>query len=289
MKQKIILFSVLTLFLEFGTAQLANTLLWSIEGNGLNKSYIYLTGMSCAKEVLLSDKMKKILPEVKSIVVEYDLYTKDAQKLASFNIANNEEEKVKNLLSNGDYNTFLNLLKDAGYPDNVLPTFAIYKPAVIYMVLKSIISPCNKMAPTIYEQAFKKISNQYKVDFKVLKTVDDVINDLKSYSQEYWKENIRYILLNQEFAKSAILKELEAYKSENLSELKSIFNGTPYYKTFYSGKLRKTWVESIESSLARQAQLEPSLFTLDISNVLLDGASLFQQLKSKGYIVSPIL
>lgn len=289
MKQRLILLSAFVIFFGTSNAQLPSTLLWSIEGDGLQKSYILLTGLSCGKEVMLSEKVKKVLSTVKCITVEYDLYSKDAQKLASFNVASKEEEKVKNVLSNGEYNSFLNLLKDAGYPENILPTFAIYKPAVIYMVLKSIIAPCNKMSSTVYEQAFKKIATQYKCSFKTLQSVDGVINDLKAYSQDYWKENIKYILSNPDAAKSSLQKELSAYRSENLTDLHRLLNSEPYYKKFFLVELRKNWVTNLGSEVVKQASLESSLFTLDVSNVLVEGASLFQELKSKGYMINPVL
>ncbi len=294
MKKIIALAIVLLILLQLQAQKVAlyNTVLWKISGNGLPKdSYIFLTGSSCEESLKLNDKLKEVLKKVNTVAVEYDLYgTKDANKLATNNIATLDSQKIKNNLTPGQIAEFENILKKAGYPEQAIPQLQVYKMNMVYYMLSAINGPCGlERQPLVYELELKALAKKSDKEYVVLQNVDEFLKESNSHSSTFWKQNVGFVLKNADNIKTQLNNEADLYKKEQLKDLQKLYKNEQVFKLLYSDGLDKMHVAFLADKIEKQIQLSASFISMQIANVLYEDCSVFESLVRKGYKITPIL
>lgn len=290
MKIKHLFVALLYLFMTHiaATAQQKNTLLWSIQRLGETESYIFITGPVCGTALSKEDLLQKIAQQVKTIAVEVDLYSKEAQKIARFNYASNEKDKINSNLSSADFTKFLGVLKDAGYSDNVVNAMYMYRLSIAYMLLTSINGTCIDEQPLIWEVAIKKLASKNKMEYKVLCSVDSVIAHMSLHTNQYWVDNILPVLHGAVSYKAAAFREASLYASGNVEGLKELYSSDPFYKQKFDDSYQFAQAGLLAIAIGEQVKNGPTLFTVDVANIATHGNLLFSMLKKMGFEIRSV-
>jgi uncharacterized protein YbaP (TraB family) len=291
MKTLIIFLTAASFFSTLGAQQitLENTNLWKISGKGSTKdSYIFLTGPNCDASLKPSEKLSTALQNVSGIALEYDLYASDASKIGTNNYAAQELDKAKNNLTASEYADFVKVLKDKGYPENAIDEFQKYKLSMIFYAIQLALGPC-RSEPMEYELQFKPLAKKQKLKLDVLENVDEFIKELNGYDNNYWKNNIHFFLSNKDLATNDAKKELDLYKSEDLKNLQQLYKTSKLFQLQYDNKPFKQHVITLSKKIDQKLKGGPVLITCSYSNVMMNGSSLFEELKKNGYTITPVL
>jgi len=274
------------------TITLANTILWKISGDKLSKpSYILITGTSCDEALVISDKIKVALKQVSAIDVEFDLYgSKDADKLGSNNIAVTDSQKLKSSLNNEEYLQYSNILKNIGYPQETLKALMNYKIAMLYGVLKLSAGTCGiEHEPLAYETQLKPLAKKNKLAYGVLQNIDEVIAEINSHTNNYWKQNLQYHLKNEQVVRQLLSAETDFYKTEKITSIQKMYQSNKYYQLQYSDSTLQKHVSFLTEKIVKEMVLVPIFISIDISNIVFKERSVFEMLKAKGYNVTPVM
>lgn len=292
--KKFLLVQATTILVMLATAQkvpLQNTLLWKVSGKGLTEdSYIYVTGKSCDDKLILSNKAKQAANDVKNIVVEYDLYgSKDAGKLAKNNLALSDSQKIKNNLSLNQIAAFETKMKDAGYPAQSIPQLQVYKLNMVYFMLNSLTSPCNVQSQgLVYEVELRSLSKKLNKTFGVIQTIDEYITEGAGANNLYWKNNISYLLDNEETVKNLLARETGLYKEANLKVLQKLYKENAFYTLFYKTPLQKEHSVFLSDKIEVGMKQGSGFFTIQLNNILYSDSSVLEILAERGYTITPV-
>ncbi len=287
-----ILTVVLLLQLQAQKVPLSNTKLWKISGNGLTKdSYIFLTGSSCDESLKLGDKAKEALKNTDVVAVEYDLFgSKDVNKLAADNIATLDSQKIKNVLTPAQITEFENTLKNAGYPEQAIPQMQVYKMGMAYYILVGINGPCGmEHQPLAYELEFKPLAKKNNKTYTVLQNIDEFLKESNGYTNMYWKQNVGYILKNSDGVKTLLTEEAGLYKKDQIIELQKLYTREDIFKLLYKDDIYKSHINFMTEKIENQMKQAATFFSIQLSNVLYNDCSVFEQLTEKGYKILPVV
>lgn len=292
-KIAISVFMFLILFtLKAQKVPLENTILWKINGTNLTKpSYIILTGTNCDEDLKQFPEIKTILKDVSAVIVEYDLYnSKDASKLGSNNLATVDSEKLQTNISGGEYLKYSNILKNMGLPDNAVNSLAKYKIGMAYYMLSLGDGPCGVgHEPLAYETQLKPLAMKNNLSYEPLQSIDEFIKEYNQHTNYYWKQNILYHLNNEGSVKQLLQTEAELYKAKKIQELHNLYNSNDYFLLRFSDSILQRHTAFLTQKIEKEIKKSPSLISIDISNVLFTERSVFEQLKEKGYEISPVM
>jgi len=176
--------------------KLANSLLWKITGNGLEKaSYLYGTiHMTCNYK--LSDKMENAFAETDQLALEIDMDDPNMQTKMMKAMMMTEGETMKKIISEDDYAQLASFFKSNTGMN--LDLFNTVKPFAVSAMLISKLVPCNP--PGSYETEFIKIAKEQKEEVVGLETIEyqmsvfdsipykDQLNDLVKMAKEGLEE-----------------------------------------------------------------------------------------------------
>jgi len=269
-------------------SQQKNPMLWSIQRYGEPESYVFVTGPACGTAMPKEDLLQKIAQKVKTIAVEVDLYSKEAQKIARLNYASNDKEKIDKNLSSADFSKLISTLKDAGYPENAINALYMYKLPIAYMILTSINGNCTGTQALIWEIALKGLASKNKLEYKVLCPVDSVIAHMSLHSNQYWIDNIIPILNNAAAFKSAASIETSLYAAGNLEGLKELYSRDPFYKQKFNDGFQNAQVGLLVTAIGEQSKNGPTLFTVDAANIATSDNPFFRGLKKMGFEIKSV-
>ncbi len=149
-------------------AKLANSLLWKISGNGLEKSsYLYGTiHLTCNYK--LSEKMAKAFAETDQIALEIDMDDPTMQAKMMKGMMMNDGQTMKGLISEEDYKQLSIFFKDNTGMN--LEMFNTLKPFAVSAMLISKLVPCDP--PASYEAEFMKIAKEQEEEVLGLETIE---------------------------------------------------------------------------------------------------------------------
>ena len=270
----------------------SNSVLWKISGLKLSKpSYIFITGTSCDETLILSQKVNNALKQVVTIAVEFDLWgSKDVNKLGSNNVATLDSQKLKFNLSNLELLQFNDILKNGGYPEQLIKEFTNYKISMLYYVLKMSDGPCGMTAePITYERQFKPLAKKNKIAYNVLQNIDEFISENNSHTSNFWKRNIQYYLKNEQAIKLLVLNETDLYKTEKIESLQKMYQTNKYYQLQYDDSILQKHVNFLADKIEKEIISSPVFFSIDISNIVYKDRSVFELLKAKGYELTAVM
>jgi uncharacterized protein YbaP (TraB family) len=277
----------LCLQLQTSNAQQQNTRLWVLKKSGFTDSYIYLTGPACGTAITVTPELQRVIAQVKTIAVEVDLYSPEARKIAAYNYANEEKDKIKNNLSNADFSKLFNILKEHGYPDNAINTLFVYRIPVAYIILSSALNNCGNSGQTVYETEFKKLATKNKLKYHVLCSVDSVIAQMNIHTNNYWVTNINAVVNAPDAFKEALRQESELYKADNFISLATLYKQNEFFIKRFNDNFLLMHSRLLSKSILEEAKEGPVLFTIDITNIITSNSGLFDMLEKNGFEVKP--
>lgn len=237
--------------------KLANSLLWKISGNGLEKpSYLFGTiHMTCNYE--LSEKLKKAFDETSQIALEVDMDDPQMQMKVMQKMMMEDGKSIKSLLTAEEYSkleTYFNETTGMG-----LAMFNKMKPFSLLSLLAMKATNCEK--PTSYEGEFVKIAKSQNEEVLGLETIESQIAIFDSIP---YKSQLKDILkmandgLDKTKTKFAKLSSL--HQNENIEGMLVLTNETEGMTKDFADKLldgrNKNWIPVIE----KMAKEKPTFF-----------------------------
>lgn len=262
----------------------AQSLLWEISGNGLEKpSYLYGTiHLICPDDLIVSDVLKETFDKTDQLVLEIDMDAPDfMQKMQKFSI-NSEKKNFSESLSEEDKKVINDFLQEHFKAD--LTQLGYMKPFVILSMILSKSLDCSELAS--YEMTFIQITKEQKEEVLGLEEVEDQVaifdgiplNKQLGWLVEYTKDEGKM--------KEQMKKIVEAYKAEDLLKIQHMIMESPEFMDFAQVLLtdrNKNWISKIE----RYAKATPTLFAVGAGH-LSGEDGVIELLKNQGYILTPV-
>lgn len=275
-----------------GNAQVVNTLLFKISGNGLTKpSYLFATNhLICKKDAdgLIGDAVKQAIKSVDEICFEVDL-SNSAQMMIAQTKYNNmiDDTTLNQLLTSKEMDTVNNYyLKhpEIGIPKQVISRL---KPMIFNSLISQALLPCPK-----------EVSNMEDIILELGKENDKKLTGISSYKEQAgFMDSISYkdqakelvnkirLLSNLTEEKNYYLKTLKLYIAQDVVKLDSVLrNGASDRVAKIWGEERNNlWIPRFKQRMGTQ-----SLFIAVGFAHLFGPEGLINLLKKSGYIVEGI-
>jgi uncharacterized protein YbaP (TraB family) len=263
--------------------------LWTISNGGPAPSYLLLTGPVCPETMKLSPRVKEALGRVGAIAMDYNLYdSKDAAKFQSYSLATADSQRIGNNLSTGDFQSFTSLMKNNGFPDALIQQIYSYKVGMVYYLLLMMNSPCGLMANQgSYETLLRPFAKSKNLDYIVFQNADEYLAEDSRHTNDYWKQNIRYLLGKNDEIKAKLQTEMTFYDRNDLGSLQSLYQTDGLYRLRLKDDITRQHVLFLAAKIDEQVKRKPTFIAIQLSNVLGE-PNLFDLLKSKGYVLTPI-
>jgi len=208
----------------FAQNESANTLLWKISGNGLEKpSYLFGTiHMICADDAHLSANMKKAISEVDEVYFEVDLNNFLEMVLALDKMKMKDGITLHQLLNDSDYKKVKNYFEENSsmVPFSMLET---YKPLLAASTLEQATLPCDNTS--MMEQVILEEAKDYSKKIRGLETMSYQAGVLDSIPYKLQAQQlVSYIdSANKGADGNKMLEELfKAYKEQDLNKLEKL-------------------------------------------------------------------
>jgi TraB/PrgY/gumN family len=288
---KVILINVLminTLFIFAQKGILANSKLWKIWGNGLkDTSYILLTNFTCTEKTKFEKNVLVAMQSVKCIALEADFSNKDsAQKVKSFSTLVVDSQRIKNILKNTQYQEYVKKFKDEGATNQDIDQVNGIKVEDIYNMSTFQLLPCEPtVKPKQTQEEIKVFAIKNKITLIGLQSIDQYFFENQIHNKTYWGENIWYAFKNELDAKEAIKNKIALFNSNKILELQTLFISNKYYQLKWGDTLLKNHVDYLTNKIEEQLKKTNTFFQIDVSNVLINNISVFENLSKRGYTI----
>ncbi|MBL7724921.1 MAG: TraB/GumN family protein [Chitinophagaceae bacterium] len=269
--------------------EVVNSLLWKIEGNGLEKpSYLFGTiHMICKEDAVLSENMKKVITDCDEVYFEIDMDNLFEMLGAMSKMKMLGDTTLKDLLSDSDYLKVKNFFKDKNslLPFSVLET---YKPILASSTLTQSEMPCD--GATAMEQVIMSAAKESKKKIKGLETMAQQAGFLDSIPYKYQAEElVKYI--DSSTLSSGDNKMMnamfEAYRQQDLKKLEELMvdsdAGLSSFTNILLYNRNANWVEKLKTLMT-----EKSLLVAVGAGHLPGEKGVINLLKKEGYTVTPV-
>ncbi|MBT8219884.1 MAG: TraB/GumN family protein [Bacteroidia bacterium] len=282
---RILFFLVLGL-LTFTSAvsQEDNSLLYKIEGNDIQPSYIYGTiHLLPQKDFNLKEKVRKAFDGSELIVLELDMDDPGMQIEMMQNISMKGDATLDQFFSEEDYKKLDAELK-ATMGMGIAP-FNRMKP---FMVSTMLLTKYIDDQPASFELTFVRMAADAKKEILGLETVTEQMAIFDAIPYQDQADDVAEMLNDEESTVDMFEDMIEIYKSEDIDELYEMF------ESYYEGEddsmelmihaRNYNWITKI-GEMAK----EQSVFFGVGAGHLGGKRGVIQLLKNSGYTVSPIL
>ena len=282
---KVLVFGILFLLANGTNAQLENSLLWKISGNGLDKpSYLYGTiHIICPDELKLTDKVMNSLKETKQLVLEIDMDDPSMMQNMQRLSVNEGMKNNSHMLTEAELKT-LNAFFTKHYQAD-MSKLGIMKPFALLsmMFIKALDCP----QPGSYEAALMGVAAQNKWEVKGLETLEDQIGVFDRVSpKEQLSWLVKYANDQSEF-RTGIADLVDAYKKEDITAILKSMADYPEYKDIEDALLyerNEKWIDHIEKMAANK----PTFFAVGAAHLASD-RGVIQLLRKQGYEVTAVM
>lgn len=266
-----------------------NTLLWKIEGNGLQKpSWLFGTiHMLCKDDAELSDNMKQVISDCDVVYLEMDLDNIFEMMGAFSKLKMTGDTTLRQLLSEVDYAKVKSFFekKSTLLPFSVLET---YKPMMASSLLSEGEMPCE--GATSMEQIIMIAAKGKGKKIKGLETMAQQAGFLDSIPYKYQAaELVKYIdSSGTENGDNKEMAELfDAYRNQDLKRLEALMVDSEAGMSSFADILlynrNATWVLKLKTLMA-----EKSLLVAVGAGHLPGNKGVISLLRKAGYKVTPV-
>ncbi|NQY06405.1 MAG: TraB/GumN family protein [Flavobacteriaceae bacterium] len=265
--------------------QLDKSLLWKIEGNDIQPSYIFGTiHLIPEDKFFTTDATKTAFDKTEQLVLELDMDNPNMQMELLKHSMLEDGKNLKNMLSQEDYTKIDTALKEgSGYS---LDLFASMKPLILNSLLLTSMTEGKTVS---YEEYFMKLAKEKEVEVLGMETVleqvsvfdrvpyEDQLSDIISLIDEKEKNQNMYNEMVDLFLTQDIEK-LYTYTKEQSKESKAIDDQELLVNR------NKNWIPKI----GEFAKDKPTFFAVGAAH--LGGQNgVLNLLRASGYQVTPIV
>ena len=258
-----------------------NSLLWKIEGNGLEKpSYLYGTvHMICKNEFKMQEKLKKVIASTDQAYFEIDLANPNFLNEMRENMTS--DKKISDQISKEDANYINDILKNK--LGTGIETFDYFKPMMLLSLIMQSSLPCE------ITSLENEIISDYKVNGKQMGGLSKV-SEQYAYLDRFVdiNEMMKTIKsLDSDEFKSALASIVNLYKLEDIKGIDDIMikytGANPEIYEVLVIERNKIWTDKIPELISNKSTL------VAVGSGHLAGENgLISLLRKKGYQVNPV-
>jgi len=269
-----------------GKKDVANTLLWEISGNGLQKpSWLFGTmHILCAEDAALSDNLKKIIKNCDQIYFELDMDNMQEMMGALQYLRMNDGQKISELLTPEEYARVEKYFQENKVP---LPLAMMdrFKPYFISSLIGEQMMTCPQKNGM--EQQIMNENKQYDKEIKGLETMQyqASIFDSIPYKKQA-KDLVTYIDSIDNY-KIVMQEMVEVYRQQDLERMDSLTHksdpGMEDYMDILLHDRNRAWVQQLPTIMNNRS----ILFAVGAGHLPGD-QGVIKLLRKKGYKVTPM-
>lgn len=259
------------------------TLLWKIEGQGINTSYIYGTfHLLPEKDFVLKEKVKKAFDDSEQIILEVDMDDPQLQLKMMQNATMKDNMTLDQLFSLEQYQALDQLLQKL--QGATISVFNRLKPSLLISLLLTNYIEGN---PISLEYYFVELARKQEKSVHGLETIEEQLAVFDQIPYQDQANNIQEMLENEEETKKTFAEMIALYKSE---DAKGIYDYTLDYfnneqeKALLLKDRNEAWIAKIGQFTKEKA----SFFGVGAAH-LGGEEGILNLLQLAGYKISPVL
>ena len=283
-KQILSIFTIFFLLITIVNAQESNSLLWKVEGDKIQTSYIFGTiHMLPQKDFLMPQKVKDAFENTDEIYLELDMDSPEMMQEMMKEMMIEKDDQLSNHVDSTEYK-----LLDTYLKENAGMGFAQFNKFKPLFMSSTIINSLMGKQIASYELNFVGMAKEAEKELKGLETVADQMSVFDSISYEKQLDDLVEMLEDLEETKSLYANMVSTYKSENID---SLFNFTLSYfdndQKMIDGLLlnrNKNWVKKIPEI----SKYKKIFYAVGAGHLGGDNG-VIQLLKNEGFKVTPLL
>lgn len=266
-------------------AQEENTVLWSVNGNGLEKtSYLFGTiHLACPEDLKLSEKVVKALSETEQLGLELDMTSPSFRQDMQAVSLNPGMKNISGLLSKEELAVLNRFFKEYYFAD--LSRVGVLKPFVLMSMVIAKGMECEK--PDSIESLLIAYVKKHDMEVNGLETIKEQVDVFDQVEQ---KEQLKWLLdcvKDMEGLRAEMKNIQELYQKEEAAKIFDLTIKQPEFVTLKKPLLddrNNKWIPLI----TKQATEKATFFAVGAAHLISDNG-LVSLLRKKGYIVSPVL
>jgi len=273
------LFTILSMATIFAQE---NSVLWKISGNNL-KADSYLLGtihILCPEDFVMHDKVKRVIGEVDQVIFEVDLFNPENTALMQQRMMSPTQDFLSNLKS--DQIQLIDSVLTANQLS--IKMFDMLHPAMVMslLTLKSFNCPNPMEIKSVENEVHKLAEGKNIADLETIEFQMEMLS--KIATPEYF---YNYLKLYDEASKLT-QQMVIAYNKQDLSILEEVISDpnwmTPEVYDLMLTQRNNNWLDVIPSRISENK----TLIAVGAAH-LIGKDGLIQQLREKGYTVTPVL
>ena len=273
------LFTILSMATIFAQE---NSVLWKISGNNL-KADSYLLGtihILCPEDFVMHDKVKRVIGEVDQVIFEVDLFNPENTALMQQRMMSPTQDFLSNLKS--DQIQLIDSVLTANQLS--IKMFDMLHPAMVMslLTLKSFNCPNPMEIKSVENEVHKLAEGKNIADLETIEFQMEMLS--KIATPEYF---YNYLKLYDEASKLT-QQMVIAYNKQDLSILEEVISDpnwmTPEVYDLMLTQRNNNWLDIIPSRISENK----TLIAVGAAH-LIGKDGLIQQLREKGYTVTPVL
>lgn len=271
--------------LRAGSGDEANSLLWKVSGNGLQKpTYIFGTiHMICEESYIWSDVMQRSFQQTEELCLELDMDDPKLMNEIAMGLLDKDGKQLKDYFTAEQYAKVSAYVKSKmGMP---IGLFATIKPVGLEMMLTSeSMKSCD--SPIAYEQKLMEKAAAAHREVIGLETVEDQLNALESMPKDSVISDIMEMVSGDENQAREYKELVTAYSKQDLTELRRLIqqqDGGGMMMEDLLENRNKKWAEKLPELMKSK-----SMFVAVGAGHLPGDGGILNLLRKKGYTVTAV-
>jgi uncharacterized protein YbaP (TraB family) len=274
---------LLTALLATGQAPREKSLLWKIEGNGLQQpSYLYGTiHIMCPADITVSPALQKAFDGTKQLYLELDMDNPSTMLKMMTGMMMNDGSSLKTLLAEKDYDSVAAIFRSKTNMPLALLNKA--KPILLMSMIYPSILGCT---PEGWESKFMALAKEKDMEILGLEKVEEQIGVLDSIPYKVQADMFMKTLYNLDSAKLSFDKMVEVYKTQDIQKMADESASDEEFGDYEEVMLRnrnKNWIPVIGDAMKTM----PSFFAVGAAHLGGDHG-VISLLRKKGYKVTAV-
>jgi uncharacterized protein YbaP (TraB family) len=266
----------------------SQTYLWKLSGNGLHDSYIYINGITCNAPPMVSDKLLAAFDKTSVVVSDFDGYISQVDDKNKKIKTRTSDPKLTLFLSTSDRSRFIDILKQFGYPTDI-DNLSVQQIELLYTIIVSRNAPCGSYKKSLKtEEKFRSLAIDKKKKYAMLQGFKEIEAISTSHNAAFWLNNLDYVINNEKEVKTALAKENNLYQDVKLEELSNLYSKNELYRLKFDNSQQREQIKQLTASIEKNASKASIFCSISATNVLPAGNSVFEELRKKGYTITPV-
>jgi uncharacterized protein len=284
MKKLLLSFSyVFTAFLSIAQAPKEKSLLWKIEGNGIEApSYLYGTiHVMCPDDITISTSLRSAFNSTQQLYLELDMDNPATMLKMAMGMMMRDGSSLKTLLSEKDYDSVATIFRSKTGMSLGMMNRA--KPILLMGMVYPSILGCQ---PEGWEQQLMKMAKEKTMSVYGLEKVEDQMGVLDSIPYKVQAEMFMKTMYDIDSARSGFQKLVEVYKQQDIQQMIKMNTEDDDFGDYESVMLKKrneSWIPVIATAMKNKT----SFFAVGAAHLAGD-FGVISLLRKQGYKVTPV-